>query len=289
MNIDLIRNYVLRSRFYSTLLEDRYIIPRFIQVNKFGKLLDLSNHRNNLLLGNESFYSRTFRRDIISESMKSSRLLKPYYEYIREFPIVLDDRSLWNNILTCLGESIDSKKRDTSYFLLDYMFPYFGLAVEIDSEYHDNRQIYDKARDIYVRNRYGLETIRFYKYGENPYERVDFFNSFKEKSIEFNNYYRSQDLRPGYFPIDYSKIIINNYIDYNKSALNFIDKISQEIGETEFICSSIVELTKSDLNNIDKDIFPIKEYLPDSLEQQFINNISNVLFSIYRKQLVILP
>lgn len=51
----------------------------------------------------------------------------------------------------------------------------------------------------------------------------------------------------------------------------------------EFICSSIIELTKSDLNNIDKGIFPIKKYLPDSLEQQFINNISNVLFSIYRK------
>ena len=63
---------------------------------------------------------------------------------VREFPIVIQNHLRIPEI-------------DGGFFLIDYFFPTLNLAVELDSELHNDRK--DKARDKYM-ERIGIETFR---------------------------------------------------------------------------------------------------------------------------------
>lgn len=60
MYINLIRNFVLRSNYYSTNI-DKYRIPTKIRTLQ-GKFVDIVQNRNNSLFRRESSYSIRFRK-----------------------------------------------------------------------------------------------------------------------------------------------------------------------------------------------------------------------------------
>lgn len=279
MNIELIRNFVLRNKYYITEIENGYIIPNKIKSFLEGKYINIIKNRNNSLNKTESSYSKRFKNDI--RSLRGT--YKIYCNYIKEFPIIIEDRDLWDMITNKLGIS-----NNTNYYLLDYFFPYLGIAVEIDSEYHDTKQRYDIARDIYIKSVYGLETIRFYKYGENELERKAFIEQFKNTSDSFINYYKSWGIGEYIFPIDFSKTIVDNFIEDNKLPLEFINKLINYIGKWKFMYMESHRISLEELNRIDNNSFPKEcKFNKGSIEQLLLDNIIIVLKKIYGKTLII--
>ena len=133
-----------------------YLFPKFLISTK-NNIIDLEDNREqNLHQG--SRWSPNFKNFLDTE-YKSVR-------YIREFPIIIRDRKLWRSL--CIKYQLDGDKLGRNYFLIDYFMPDFNLLVEIDSQLHEID--YDKARDDYIRLKYGLETLRFYEYGRYSYQ-----------------------------------------------------------------------------------------------------------------------
>lgn len=282
MYINLIRNFVLRSNYYSTNI-DKYRIPTKIRTLQ-GKFVDIVQNRNNSLFRRESSYSIRFREDI--KNLKKTYGI--YCEFIQEFPIIIEDRDLWNNITNYLGIS-NKKFKDTNYFLLDFFFPYLGVIVEVDSEYHDTKKLYDTARDIYIKRMYGLDTVRFYKYGNNELERKAFIEKFKKVSTDFINYYKVWGIsKECIFPLDFSKTMVDNFIRDNKLPLEFIDKLINWIGESKFIYSDFFTVSLKDIQNIDSGSFPKgSKFTNGSIEQMLLDNIIITLKKIYGKTLTV--
>lgn len=139
------------SKKNETFILDDYIYPKYIDK------INLEEIRNRDLQGLDSSYSKNFRESI-KAIRKSSRNKKFWYNYIQEFPIVITDTIRWRKILIEFGIT-DRKYFHRRYFKLDYFFPTTGIAVEIDSSLHN--RIYDKARDLYIKETFGIETIRF--------------------------------------------------------------------------------------------------------------------------------
>ena len=70
---------------------------------------------------------------------------------------------MWGSI--CKNNKITEEEYlHRNYFLTDYFFPEYNLAVEIDSDLHD--QEYDKARDFYIKSNWGIDIIRMYEFGK---------------------------------------------------------------------------------------------------------------------------
>lgn len=282
MNLNLIRNYVLRNNYYS-INYNEYFIPRYIKTS--GKItLNMEKIINNFLSRKESSYSRKFREDI----KIFGKTYKNYSNYIREFPIIIENRNLWNNILNFLCIK-DKNLERTNYFLLDFFFPYLGVIVEIDSEYHDVKQRYDIARDMYIKRIYGLDTLRFYKYGENDLERVAFLDKFKKNLNYLIEYYRSNNFRECIYPLDFSQTMINNFIEDNKLPLKFIDELINYIGEYKFMYLDNFNLSLEEIKKIDSSLFPDKKnkYERGSIEQMLLDNVIIILKQIYGKSLVV--
>lgn len=285
MYIGLIRNFVQRSNYYS-MDYNNYLIPRFIRTVG-GIQLSMENILSNSLHRQESSYSQKFREDI--KSLRKS--YKRFSEYIREFPIIIEDRCLWNEIANYVGVK-DSRLLNTNYFLLDFFFPYLGVIVEIDSEYHDKKRTYDVARDIYIKRKFGLDTVRFYKYGNNDLERVAFLDKFKNVSTELMNYYFSWGIRECKYPIDFSQTMIENFIQDNRVPLEFIDKMIVSVGENKFMYSDFITLSLEEIQTIDSYLFPQqpigkKGYEKGSLEQLLLDNVTMILLKIYGKHLTV--
>lgn len=282
MYIELIRNFVLRNSYYNFNYKN-YYFPRHIYTVGGGIKLDLEIVLNNSLHRSESSYSIKFREDI--KSLRKSYGI--FSNYIREFPVIIEDRDLWDNILNYVGVR-DKKLENTNYFLLDFFFQYLGVIVEIDSEYHDNKNNYDIARDIYIKRKFGLDTIRFYKYGNNNLERSGFFSKFKKISTDLRNYYNSWGIRESMYPMNFSQTMVNNFIRDNRLPLEVIDKIINYIGENKFIYSDFLSLSIQDFNKIDSNLFPgLKNYEPGTIEQLLLDNITSILLKVYGKRLTI--
>lgn len=207
MNRDLIKNFVLRNNYYSFYIEN-YAIPKVLNtINK--KNINIYQKRNESLMRRESSYSKKFYEDI-ENSLKNSKLYNKdlYYHSIKEFPIIIENRELWNNILNYLNIGVESSI-NTNYFLLDYFFPYIGLCIEIDSDYHNSKKLYDQARDIYIKTYYGIDTIRFDKYGENKFMYTDYHNILIKDIIKFY---------PKELNNNIDKILIDNLIIFFKQV-----------------------------------------------------------------------
>ena len=63
---------------------------------------------------------------------------------VREFPVIIQNHLRTPGI-------------DGGFFLIDYFFPTLNLAVELDSDLHNDAK--DRARDQYM-ERIGIETFR---------------------------------------------------------------------------------------------------------------------------------
>lgn len=286
MNKDLIKSFVIRNKYYTEELSEGYKIPRYIISRKSGKKISLVEARNELLNKVKSNYEPSFIYDVSILKGKAIER-KPLYNYIREFPVVIEDLELWNEILDILEISKEDKMRNTNYFILDFLFYESDFIVEIDSEYHDGREIYDKARDLYIKNKYGLDTLRFYKYGLDDIDRVTYQAAFKKKIKDSYNVKIKLGLIYGRSILDFTETVVNNYILENKQGLLFIDSLSRFLGK-EFKIKDNLEIKYIDLPKIFPKVF--KRNNPDkTIEELNLNNYKSVLYDIYKKTLKILP
>lgn len=132
-----------------------YNIPKYIDG------IDIQYNRENDLKKLDSSFSRKFRQESLKSLINSSNLPRYTWQYIREFPIIILDIIKWKKILLDFKLSNNKEYYHRKFFKLDYLFPYTGIAVEIDSEYHN--KIYDAARDLYLKESFGITTIRYFK------------------------------------------------------------------------------------------------------------------------------
>lgn len=285
MNKNLIKSFVLNSNYYTLNIDNIYKIPKFIHTINNNQI-NLENIRNTMINSDKSTYEPEFIKYVDKLKEKADKR-KVLYNYLREFPIIIENRELWKDILNNLN-ILEDKYINTNYFLLDFFFYESDLIVEIDSNYHNGRELYDKARDIYIKETFGIDTLRFFEYGKNNID-TDIYSSLFNKSIkEMYNKRFKLNMRSGPVFIDFTETLINNYIIDNKSALLFIDSLYRFLKEDRFNKNITIEY--SDLHKIYPKVFKLNtEYKECSQEFLLINNIRNVIFEIYGKTLKILP
>lgn len=281
MNLTLISNYVLKNKYYVEMIDGGYIIPRFITSYNGKNRINISLNREHALLNNNSSFSQKFEQDILRHKILSQ------YQYIKEFPIFIEDKCSWNNALDYFGEDLNSDKRNVNYFLLDFYFPYLGVSVEIDSGYHKSRQSYDLARDTYIKRVYGIETFRFFEYGKDDGHRLPYFNRFKNTVKYLNKLNQNRNLYSNNLQLNFSKTIINNFINDNRQILEFIDKIIDYVGEYNFYSYNSLRLSKSDFQKIDRS-FNVNNLTDKlSLESLLMDNVVILMNDIYRVKLLL--
>ncbi len=234
MNIDLIKQFAVNNNYYTFKIND-FILPSYINNDKGIKLF-IKSVRQTELLSIDSKYVKAFKEDI--KELGITEIV------IEEFPIIVD----WN--LWYKMEMKISENRPPYYFLLDFYIPKLRLCIEIDSEYHDDRIIYDRCRDLYLKSKYNIDTVRFYKYGNSSINRK------KKKNELFSIINNQRNLYKNFGSniFDYSEIIANNYIMDNQKYLNLIDRIISYSGINPIIDKNII-LTMKDMKSIDSEIF----------------------------------
>lgn len=283
MNKELIKSYILGSNYYKFSIENIYTLPKYIYTISSEKKLDLEYIRNERLgIGKGSSFERSFNYDL-SVMIGKAIQRKPLYNYIREFPIIIENRDLWNELLDYYNVDKEDKIRDTNYFLLDFFFYNSDTIVEIDSDLHKGREIYDKARDRYIKSTLGIDTLRFYNYGEDLEKREEYKNSFRKKIKDSYNKRIKLGLISGPSRIDFSETLVNNYIKEHKQSLLFIDSIARFLG-TRFKIEDEIEINWVDLHKIFPKIFKRGViYKGIDPEMLIIEDSIGVMFEIYGK------
>lgn len=227
----IISNY-LRGDLTYTIDLGGYILPKYIE---YGSI-NLYKSRSDELLKRSS-YVKNFenslkKKDIIQLFPKSFRDLK-YLERVVEFPFPIENKSFWEDLIMGLGISPNEKSIwETKYFKLDYLFPYLGCCIEIDSDYHLSsiRALYDKARDMYLLGMYGLRTVRLLKFGENQKNLQLNLKILQDYISEITNIWSLGDSLPRKIILDFSKTIVEGYIYNNRFIYEIITAIRSDLG-----------------------------------------------------------
>lgn len=287
MDKELIKQFALSSKYYSFKISN-YIIPLFL-INKSGQKINLEFNRSKELSKTSSYLSK-FLNDIKEVKSDLQGVDRTLFEYIREFPIIIDDRELWNDILDLYGASKDCEYRNKLYFLVDLFFPISSIFVEIDSNYHDSRLMLDKIRDKYMKCRYGIKTLRFYEYGNSTISRRYDFEYFKDTILKESKLYLEKVKYNGsLLYIDYSNIIVNNFIRLNSGSLDYIDRLRSYVGSKSFNLYDKIILTKKDLRLIDSPQNNLIDgiFINDNQRDESIRIISEILRDVFKKKLII--
>lgn len=126
----------------------RYIIPK---VRDDGKKMD--NEEEYLaaikrVSDNPNFPNFQVR---LQKKIQDEGLDSDIFEYFLEFPLIIEDRELFNKLL---GE--ESKKH---HWRADILFSRLNIIVELDSSWHSSTKV-DTARDRYIKHVWGIKTLR---------------------------------------------------------------------------------------------------------------------------------
>lgn len=199
-----------------------YTFPSTIYTTKFG-LIYITSHRNKLL-GQGSKWAPRFEKDILEIKNNSNPKYREELDYIKEVPIFILNRGLWNELVE--KYNVEKDKKDASYFVLDYFFYNLNIIIEIDSLFHIPTSNYDKARDEYISIMYGMSTYRIYNYGKNPED----INNLITKLSGREKFKQTLGIS-GYPNIDFSDIIIDNFIYKYQWSINCVDEISKKFYE----------------------------------------------------------
>lgn len=129
----------------------RYIIPK---VRDDGKKMD--NEEEYLaaikrVASNPNFPNFQKRFDHKMIECGISKEDESIFEYFLEFPLIIEDRELFNKLL---GE--ESTKH---HWRADILFSRLNIIVELDSSWHKNTKA-DAARDKYIKHVWGIRTLR---------------------------------------------------------------------------------------------------------------------------------
>jgi len=129
----------------------RYIIPK---VRDDGKKMD--NEEEYLaaikrVTDNPNFpnFQRRLNQKMIECGISNKD--ECIFEYFLEFPLIIEDRELFNKLL---GE--ESTKH---HWRADILFSRLNIIVELDSSWHSNTKV-DAARDKYIKHVWGIKTLR---------------------------------------------------------------------------------------------------------------------------------
>lgn len=96
-------------------------------------------------LSNRSKQARWFDSTFLHKAVKDTEWFTPV---IREYPVIIQN-------------SRRLKGQYRLYYLLDYYFPNIGVALELDSDYHDMQyKDKDSVRDQYLFEALGITTFR---------------------------------------------------------------------------------------------------------------------------------
>lgn len=249
-----------------------------------GKTLDLQKHRTEQLQKLSSF-AASFKYDAEVLRGKAGPLMKPWYDMIPEFPVPIEDRELWKSCLEATGAEIEADI-GKSFFALDFLFPLPGLVVEIDSKFHKGREKADKARDMYLLSKYGLETIRYYEYGKDSVQRDLDRENFK-KTVSWL-WKRGKKLDLGLpVTLDFSETAFSNFFRYHKSAVLLLDAFKRYTGPS-WITERNIKIPKSELPKIDPKTFKKGViYKEGDLENMLLQDAIILGLSIYGKSLEI--
>lgn len=218
------------------------------------KKLNLKNNRNKLLK-DQSPYSINMKNYL--DNLRIS--------YIQEFIIVIQNTSLWQDIL----ESFNLEKEEyerykfVNYFSLDYFIGESLVCIEVDSDYHNSRKVLDKARDIYLRYEFKIETFRFYHFDSFYSNTSDLLKRLK-LSFPVNLYNL----------FNYRDIIFNNFIYENEYLLIILERFIKRI-KNPFITKTYI-ITEKDYNDLAKGIDFGPGIKPIIFSEDFINLSKNV-------------
>lgn len=256
----IILNYLRGNPGYCYKLGD-YILPRYCDT------IDLAKIRSAELLRRSKFV-KSFE-SYLDKEMKT----KQYLEKIPEFPIPIENRELWNTILKELGILDDETAKNVRYFKLDYLFPIYGICVEIDSRYHITKAMYDKARDLYLLAMYGIKTVRLMEFGKSKTNEQEnakiFINAIKLEEARWKRYSIKE---PEKIILDFSHSIVENFITLHQSVFSLFTKSRKEMGDC-FIVNKDFEVN-------------IKDYIddfPELNENRFKEDFKTVISQIYGK------
>ena len=249
--------YLKGNRDYTFKIRN-FIIPKNIITVK-DKPIDLEdNRKKNLKQGSK--WSPNFKELLDTEYN--------YVDYIREFIFLIRDRMLWERI--CWEHNI-VKNINTNYFIVDYFLHEYNFVVEIDSRLHNVD--YDKARDEYLMIEYGIKTLRFYEFGKISYD--NFVGLFKFNLSLFS---RCSLFSNG---IDYSKDIIQAYLDQNKRVLPLITRLEDFILSQRSKEIFIKKLRLSEKN------LDIANLLLLKYSIKYLKELVNYFYTIYKISVVL--
>lgn len=102
-------------------------------------------------------------------------------DFEEEVQIFIEDRSLWNDVLDYYEIPQDSPERTKNFFQVDFLFYNSGVIFEVDSDYHNNSVLEDKARDKYLEIKYNLAVYRCIYYTPKLHTLVDFLELLKSR------------------------------------------------------------------------------------------------------------
>lgn len=281
---NLIRKIVMRDDRYSFSIENGlYTIPAFIY-SQDGNRINVKDNREKQLRSRESKYVQKFKTDLAEIRSRYKGIEKKLMSSITEFPVPIENHELWNTVLSKQGiPSENVEFRGRKYFILDFFFHYIGLVVEIDSDYHNTRLAYDRARDEYLKIMYGLETIRISKYGDSVLS-----NNKNKQYVENTVLKKVSDIKYCFnyspFPLDFSETMINNFIRDNKYSLEFLGKMESYLGDL-FTYKDSICITKKDLFCIDP--YNFVAGLRKDQETLFLNSASMMLKKLWNKDLYV--
>ena len=247
-----------------------YECPRFISC------VDMIKSRNHHLTSDYSLTNSSWEAYLskIDSNYKNRELW-----YIREFPLPIISKELYRDLARKFKDSnLLNSIWNNKFFMLDYFFPNLGLAVELDSHWHDGREKEDKIRDLYIESTYGIKVIRAVGYGVrmDPISDNKFNNKFKRTVKDICQ----QKKRAGY---DIDSPFYLNFDDFLNDRYYLIDvgyKTISEISENayqEFLANECDGKISVSLDWI-KDNYP--DWIP---EEDNLKKLTEFFYEQYSK------
>ena len=247
-----------------------FLIPKRIITNKKHKI-DIEGNRNKLLISGNSPFAVNMENYLKDKGIR----------FIKEFIIIIQDFDLWKIILdsfTDIDQNTRKKYEEMNYFSLDYFLPDSLTCIEIDSNYHNNKKTLDLARDIYLKNIYSIETIRFFHFGENKEQdniNLKLLNDRLQKiNINFTGLFNYED------------IVIRDYLYENEPMFIMLERLIKFIGLNYFFSRSNITtyyITGFDYRQLAFDINFGAGLDPLLFYQDFVDLMKNIT----RKELII--
>lgn len=261
MNDNILKGMVTRCSDYSFQIGS-YSFPKQIK-SYSGKVIDLEQNRSqNLQQG--SNWSPNFEQFLGNQYTGTV--------FHREFPFLISNRPLWEEISDYFG--VSPSKKDRNYFLADYFFPNFNLVVEIDSSLHD--PVYDRARDEYMQEMCGTTFLRFFNFSASNKYFTKCFSSTLNKINQFKEEYGII----GFIEFDNSSFALDSFYRVNSDIIDVVNKLEELILNDHKLWTGVYSILLSDFDENSRRIL---------LDPKYYKRIYSIFYTVYNISVFIKP